>query len=86
VTITACVAALALMVVRFDYSPEKLLQVFWICLILLLAILAVALPAALLLRLLGRRNDDLQWRAEKSKMENQRTGAKETENINHGSQ
>ncbi|TVZ39118.1 hypothetical protein P886_3509 [Alteromonadaceae bacterium 2753L.S.0a.02] len=55
VTLTACGAALAMMVVRFRYPVEKLLESFWIVLLLLVALLAgAALVGALLYWLTNR--------------------------------
>lgn len=58
VTVTACVAAIWMMVVRFDYPVEKVFEILWICLLAIVVILAVTAPLALLIRWLMNRKTD----------------------------
>ncbi len=57
ITLIACASAIAMMIVRFDYPPEKVAEIALVSVVLLVLILALAIPAALLLRWLNGRND-----------------------------
>ncbi|SMF40863.1 hypothetical protein SAMN02745866_02649 [Alteromonadaceae bacterium Bs31] len=58
VTLIACASAIAMMIVRFDYPPEKVAEIALISLGLLVFVLLLAVPAALLLRWINSRHDN----------------------------
>ena len=67
VLLSACGASLWMMVVRFGYPVEKLIQGFWIIVVLLGAIVVVALPVAVFLRWLKGRKEDIDFSAQNTK-------------------
>ncbi len=58
ITIIACASSILMLVKRFGFPEERLLQILWVSLGLLLAIILVAAPVALLMRWLASRHDD----------------------------
>ncbi|WP_188151549.1 hypothetical protein [Teredinibacter waterburyi] len=58
VSLLACVAALWMLVTRFGYPVEKIIEIFWICLAFLVVVFLITAPLALLLRWLLSRGDD----------------------------
>ena len=58
ITIIACASSILMLVKRFGFPEERLLQILWVSLGLLLTIILVAAPVALLMRWLASRHDD----------------------------
>ena len=58
VSMIACGAALWMLVTRFGYPVEKIIEIFWVCLVFLIVVFLVTAPLALLLRWILSRGDD----------------------------
>lgn len=50
VSVIAAIAFVYFVIVRFDFPVEKVLEFLWICVVLIVAIILLAAPAALLIR------------------------------------
>jgi hypothetical protein len=57
VSVLAGLAFLYLVVTRFNFPVEKVLEFLWICFVLVVAIIVVAAPLALLIRWWSNRRD-----------------------------
>ncbi len=58
ITIIACAASILMLVKRFGFPEDQLVQILWLSLGFLLLIIVVAAPVALLMRWLASRGDD----------------------------